>query len=129
MEDKLMDEKTWKEVTTAIMSADVDTAVEGCTRLHTEAGPEDVPRLLEMLEHPDFFVREPVTALWNYPAVLYSGGTDVAMRPVALQTLYSIRRRLELLVALPMHGIDSTALRDDVRDMAHMNHFLNKDEP
>jgi arsenate reductase len=72
---------------------------------------------------------QPVTALWNYPAVLYSGGTDVAMRPVALQTLYSIRRRLELLVALPMHGIDSTALRDDVRDMAHMNHFLNKDEP
>jgi hypothetical protein len=74
-------------------------------------------------QHPSW-PGQPVTALWSYPAILSPGGNDSDMRPLALQTLYSIRRRLELLIALPMHGPDRTALRDDIRDMAYMGHFF-----
>jgi arsenate reductase len=34
--------------------------------------------------------------------------------------LYSLRRRLELLVSLPMAGTDKSALHADVRDLAHL---------
>lgn len=57
-----MDEKAWIEITKAIKSTDVNTAVDGCARLQAEAGLEDEPQLLEMLHHPDFFVRE--AAAW-----------------------------------------------------------------
>jgi len=38
----------------------------------------------------------------------------------AIQTLYSLRRRLELLVNLPLHGPDRAAVRADVRDLARL---------
>lgn len=63
---------------------------------------------------------QPVTAVWHYPAILGPGGDSADIQPVALQTLYSLRRRLELLVALSQHGTSSTDLRSDIRDMAHI---------
>lgn len=65
---------------------------------------------------------QPMTAVWSYPAVLSPGRADMDVKRLALHTLYSLRRRLELLIALPMHGADRTALRDDIRDMAYMGH-------
>ena len=63
---------------------------------------------------------QPDTALWSCPPVLRAGYTDYDLKPAALQTLYLLRRRLELLVALPMHGFDRSALRSDIRDLAYM---------
>ncbi|MDN8617992.1 hypothetical protein [Variovorax ginsengisoli] len=43
---------------------------------------------------------------------------DVAANDnAAIQTLYSLRRRLELLVNLPWRGLDRAA----VRDLAHLD--------
>lgn len=70
-------------------------------------------------QHPHW-PGQPDTAAWNTPAILTPGRADAEVQALALQTLYSLRRRLELLVALPMHGVDPAALRSDIRDMAHM---------
>jgi len=37
-----------------------------------------------------------------------------------LNTLHSLRRRIELLVSLHSRGVDRADLRHDLRDMAHM---------
>jgi protein-tyrosine-phosphatase len=63
---------------------------------------------------------QPDTALWSCAPVLTENRSVNDLKPLVLQTLYSLRRRLELLVALPMHGLDRSALRSDIRDMAHM---------
>jgi arsenate reductase len=62
---------------------------------------------------------QPDTALWSYPDVAAVGADEEAHR-AAIQTLYSLRRRLELLVNLPLHGLDRAAVRSDVRDLGHM---------
>ncbi|SCK21013.1 Protein-tyrosine-phosphatase [Variovorax sp. HW608] len=38
----------------------------------------------------------------------------------ALQMLYALRRRLELLMSLPLNAADREAIRSDVRDLAYM---------
>ena len=63
---------------------------------------------------------QPDTALWSCAPVLTEDHAVSDLKPVVLQTLYSLRRRLELLVALPMHGLDRAALHSDIRDMAYM---------
>ncbi|RIX81948.1 low molecular weight phosphatase family protein [Acidovorax cavernicola] len=63
---------------------------------------------------------QPDAALWAYPDVVAdSSGAQDAVHG-AVQLLYSLRRRLELLVNLPMPGADRVALRADIRDLAHM---------
>jgi arsenate reductase len=62
---------------------------------------------------------QPDSALWAFPdiaALDAPGEIDSA----ALQMLYAMRRRLELLINLPLNGADRAAVRSDVRDMAHM---------
>ncbi|WP_432731827.1 protein tyrosine phosphatase [Variovorax sp. W6] len=62
---------------------------------------------------------QPDAALWAYPDV--AGGTDPdRIAHDAVQTLFSLRRRLELLVSLPMQGADRSAVRSDVRDLGYM---------
>jgi arsenate reductase len=69
--------------------------------------------------HPSW-PRQPATVLWNCPAILSVDRGESDRKSAVLQTLYTLHRRLELLVALPMHGADRSALRSDIRDMAHM---------
>lgn len=38
----------------------------------------------------------------------------------SIQQLHILRRRLELLINLPLHGADRAAIRSDLRDMTHM---------
>lgn len=62
---------------------------------------------------------QPDAALWPYADVAAIDSVDEAAH-AALQMLYSLRRRLELLVSLPLHGLDRAAVRSDVRDLGHM---------
>lgn len=64
---------------------------------------------------------QPPTALWSYPDIIAGAdlGRDVGKDMV--QMLYSLRRRLELFVSLPMRNKDREALSSDVRDMAYMD--------
>ena len=62
---------------------------------------------------------QPNSALWALPDVAALGDPDESAR-AATQVLYSLRRRLEFLNILLRRGADSTAVRSDVRDLAHM---------
>ena len=63
---------------------------------------------------------QPNTALWGCLPVLAADRTDRDLRLLCLRSLYLLRRRLELLVVLPIHGLNRSDLRSDVRDMARM---------
>lgn len=52
----------WNEIVSALDASDVSTCVAAASRLHAEAGIEDVPRLLALLKDDSFFVRE--AAAW-----------------------------------------------------------------
>jgi arsenate reductase len=62
---------------------------------------------------------QPDGALWDYPDVA-GGGDPERVAHEAIQMLFSLRRRLELLVSLPLHGGDRAAVRSDVRDLGYM---------
>ncbi|OUM04536.1 protein tyrosine phosphatase [Variovorax sp. JS1663] len=62
---------------------------------------------------------QPNTALWSYPDAAAIKDPEQARR-TAVQILYSLRRRLELLSSLPLGGADREALRSDLRDLGHM---------
>lgn len=64
---------------------------------------------------------QPETALWSYPDVLTGPSAPEGIGVAAVQALYSLRRRLELLVSLPIRTADKAMLRGDIRDMAYMN--------
>lgn len=62
---------------------------------------------------------QPELATWHFP--------DVAAEPegkeqaaAAVQLLHALRRRLELFASLPLRHGDRSALRSDIRDIAHM---------
>ena len=59
-----MKDSAWKEVVSQLTDSDagVDAWVAAATRIHTESELHDVPRLLELLKHDNFFVRE--AAAW-----------------------------------------------------------------
>lgn len=63
---------------------------------------------------------QPDAAVWPYPDVAALAGADEAAH-AAVQMLYSLRRRLELLASLPLRGLDRAAIRSDVRDLGHMD--------
>jgi arsenate reductase len=63
---------------------------------------------------------QPAAAEWAYPDIAATQADAADMVHAATQMLYSLRRRLELLVSLPMAGTDKSALHADVRDLAHM---------
>lgn len=62
---------------------------------------------------------QPDGALWAYPDVA-DGNDPEKIAHDAIQLLFSLRRRLELLVSLPLHGGDRSAVRSDVRDLGYM---------
>jgi hypothetical protein len=52
----------WNKIVSALDASDVSNCVEAASRLHADAGIEDVPKLLALLENDSFFVRE--AAAW-----------------------------------------------------------------
>ena len=61
---------------------------------------------------------QPDSALWPFPDVAKLEEREKAAH-AAIHTLYALRRRLELLISLPLHHADRAAIRSDLRDMAH----------
>ena len=58
-----MIDRNWDEIVEALHDLDdIDAAVRAAERLHRSATPDDVPRLLRLLQDESFFVRE--AAAW-----------------------------------------------------------------
>ena len=58
-----MNAEEWKTLIRALEDVDdVDRMVAAAAILHKTANPEDLPRLMDLLNHEDFFVRE--AAAW-----------------------------------------------------------------
>jgi hypothetical protein len=64
-------------------------------------------------------VMEPVTALWDHPAMpKQKDGLSPGL--FTIQTLHSLRRRIELLSILVARSSASSDLRHDLRDLAYL---------
>ena len=61
---------------------------------------------------------QPATAHWGYPDPSEAPGTDAQKLEAFRQTMHAIRRRLELLVNLPVSGVDKLVLQTKARDLA-----------
>lgn len=76
-----MDGTAWAEIVSALNAPSVDACVAAASRLHAEAGADDIPELLALLESGDFFVRE--AAAW--PLAELAGPAVLANLLVAYQ--------------------------------------------
>ncbi|MEJ8848247.1 protein tyrosine phosphatase [Variovorax rhizosphaerae] len=63
---------------------------------------------------------QPYSALWAFPDTAASANAEDAARAATL-ILYGLRRRLELLISLPLQGADPAAIRSDIRDLGYMD--------
>ncbi len=71
------------------------------------------------LEHPGW-PGQPETALWDYPAITGKQKKKLDPGVSTIQTLYSLRRRIELFSILYAKGLTRSDLRLDLRDLAHL---------
>ena len=60
----------------------------------------------------------PATAHWGYADPSELQGTDTQRLEAFRQTLHAIRRRLDLLVSLPINNLDKLALQSSVRTLS-----------
>lgn len=61
---------------------------------------------------------QPATAHWGYADPSAGEGTDAEKLEAFRQTLYALKRRLELLVSLPTEKLEKTMLQGTARDLA-----------
>ena len=61
---------------------------------------------------------QPATAHWGYPDPSAGEGTEAQKLEAFRQTLYALKRRLELLVSLPTEKLEKTMLQGAARDLA-----------
>lgn len=72
------------------------------------------------MDHPSW-PGQPETALWEFPAIAEGKKYGTAEPAIAtMNTLHSLRRRIELLVSLHSRVSNNAELRHDLRDLAHM---------
>lgn len=96
--------KNWDEFAAAGAPA-MDLVITVCDNAAGEACP--------------YWPGHPATAHWGYPDPSAVPGDDAARQEAFRQTLHAIHRRLELLVSLPLAGVDRLALQARARDLAH----------
>jgi protein-tyrosine-phosphatase len=65
-----------------------------------------------------FWPGHPATAHWGYPDPSEAQGSKEQKLEAFRQTLHAIRRRLELLVNLPLAGVDKLLLQTHARELA-----------
>ena len=61
---------------------------------------------------------QPATAHWGYADPSEAAGSDEVKREAFRQTLYQIKRRLELFTSLPTTSLSKMALQTSARDLA-----------
>lgn len=61
---------------------------------------------------------QPITAHWGMPDPAAVQGDDGAVHRAFTETAVALRRRIELMVALPIDRLDRLALQGSVRDIA-----------
>ena len=61
---------------------------------------------------------QPATAHWGYADPSAGDGSDDIKRAAFTQTLYQIRRRLELLVNLPLASLGKLSMQNEARRLA-----------
>ncbi|MGM9427098.1 arsenate reductase ArsC [Hydrogenophaga sp. MI9] len=64
-----------------------------------------------------FWPGHPATAHWGYPDPSNATGTEAERLDAFRLTLLAIRRRIELLVNLPLEGVDRLRLQQTARDL------------
>src|SRR5438874_4040341 len=79
-----MDDQRWHQLVTEIKGDDIELMVEACEYLQKEAEVTDVPRLLDLLKHESFVVRE--AASW--PLSIVGGSAVLPELFTALQRGY-----------------------------------------
>ena len=64
-----------------------------------------------------FWPGQPVTAHWGLPDPAAVQGSDEVRAKAFLDTLVTLKRRIELLLALPMQSLERQALQRQVKDI------------
>ena len=64
-----------------------------------------------------FWPGQPVTAHWGLPDPAAVQGSDETKSKGFLDTLVTMKRRIELLLALPMHSLPRQAIQQQARDI------------
>jgi arsenate reductase len=64
-----------------------------------------------------FWPGQPVTAHWGMPDPAAVDGDDDTKAKAFLDTMITMRRRIELLLALPLHTLEGQAIRRQVNDI------------
>ncbi len=62
---------------------------------------------------------QPATAHWGYPDPSAGDGSDAEKHEAFRQTLHAMRRRLELLVNLPIEKLAKLSLQQTAKDLAN----------
>jgi hypothetical protein len=70
-------------------------------------------------DHPNW-LGQPETALRSYTEISAAKGKNADSGIEAIQTLVSLRRRIELLIALRSRVQTNSQLREDLRDLAYV---------
>ena len=91
-----------------------------------EFGTVDAPRMDLVITVCDnaagevcpYWPGQPATAHWGYPDPSAGEGTEAEKLGAFRQTLYALKRRLELLVSLPTEKLEKTMLQGTARDLA-----------
>jgi arsenate reductase (thioredoxin) len=91
-----------------------------------EFGKPDAPRMDLVITVCDnaagevcpYWPGQPATAHWGYADPSAVEGTDEQRLEAFRQTLHAVRRRLELLVNLPLASVDKLMLQNKARDLA-----------
>lgn len=63
---------------------------------------------------------QPISALWSFEDAAAIADPDAADE-AAVQILFGLQRRIELLINLPMHQGDPVALRSDLRELGRLS--------
>ena len=64
-----------------------------------------------------FWPGRPTTAHWGLPDPAAVGGSDEERRAAFRGTLVTLKRRVELLLALPVDALDALAMQRELRDI------------
>lgn len=60
---------------------------------------------------------QPMTAHWGLPDPAAVEGTDAAIEKAFLDTFVTMKRRIQLMLALPLASLDSLAIRREIKDI------------